>query len=1231
MKTMIKGILCRCAGILAAVTMANMFVPYVGKTYAYNDSFDTQLKTDIDSSALITKKFDLGGKGAASGYIGVSATDKYTASKGYGFQDTTLTKNVDAKGTGALADAVHFQGSDGQFMVDLPTGVYKIKVTAGNVESTTIVAEGISQVFFMTGNNAVDEFSIPVTDGRLNIHATAGVGSEFSISAIEIEQTSTGTTTKPTIWISGDNTAGKHYNDEDKVSHGWGEYLANYVNTDKYDIRDISATSMTAEQLDEFLFPTVEKYGKSGDILILAVGIEDYLKARAANTDAPDSSSYVTNLSDMVRRAKAKGMKVYIVKQHGEKSDIYKYPLPATKWFHAEAQQVAKNEGTGIIDLYRPFLELLLDNDRFDMKEYYSSYELYMNELGADTMAKMVSSQIFPKNTKQPTPTPIGTPTVIYQADPSGEAVSNPHKGFVMTAYTPMMINSTGGYIYGIGGSANNRAWDVVTIVSGSPHWNDLNPSEGVYNWKEIDDMLEACAQHGLTYGIRIMPYSSYLGKDFVPQWVYAKGAKKITAKSSEDSSKEVVFPKWDDPVYIQAHKAFVKALAEKYDGDPRVEFIDVRPFGDYGEWHNSFAENGDSYMPSESIQKDMLSYYASLFHKTLLAVPSSAYGEIYKYALSLGITKRHDGLICMPNIEWSLRPAYYANLPVVGENYWPYSKMKALTRKDDYSYVNWTPKHFRETIEISHLSIFALDQDSNCSYDFYKEQKSVIDEMCNRLGYNYTVTSAGLYGNKLAVTIKNTGLAPSYFNIDLCAEITDANGNKIANFGSPIRIEKGAFHDATEKTFIFEYSGEMTSDMTICLAMYDCDNPLIQGKDPTVRFDNKNNLPNKRLKLVATWTAPTPTPTKPATPIPTKKTTPAPTGKTTPVPTGKATPMPGKPTATPVPGKPTSTPIPGQPTATPVPGEPTPTRKPGDPTPTTVPGQPTTTPQPGQPTTKPGDPTPTTKPGQPTPNPGDPTPTPDPEKEPSIADFVERLYTIALNRASEPEGKAFWVKEIEDGNRTGGDCAYFFLIEAPEFKNRGLSDEDFVETLYKTFFDRDSEAAGKKFWVDQLKHKTMTRDQVIMGFIDSKEWCNVCATYGVKSGAPTAKAEIASKNAINFATRLYTCCLGREAEEGGLKYWSLALTNLEQTGCSAAKEFFTSAEFVNFKLKYDEYVRRLYTTFMGRDPEASEIAYWVGEIKAGRQTKDTVMAFFGQSEEFTNICKQYGIDRGMI
>jgi len=258
------------------------------------------------------------------------------------------------------------------------------------------------------------------------------------------------------------------------------------------------------------------------------------------------------------------------------------------------------------------------------------------------------------------------------------------------------------------------------------------------------------------------------------------------------------------------------------------------------------------------------------------------------------------------------------------------------------------------------------------------------------------------------------------------------------------------------------------------------------------------------------------------------------------------------------------------------------------------------------------------------------PTPTPEPEKDATVSDFVERLYTEALGRDSEEKGKQYWTEEITSGRWTGGAVGRYFLC-GDEFVNRKLNEEDFVETLYKTFFGRESEANGKKFWVDSLKNGSMTREAVIDNFIDSKEWCNLCADYGVKPGAPTAKAEKASKNATAFATRLYTCCLGRDPEEKGLAYWALALTNLEQTGCSAAKEFFTSKEFTDLNLKDEEFVKRLYTTFMDREPEASEVSYWAGEIGKGAQTRDSVLAFFGSSEEFTAVCKSYGIERGNI
>ena len=805
----------------------------------------------------VSMKFDLGGKGTASGYIGVSASDQYTASKGYGIGQTHLAKDVDAGGTGALSDAIQFEGQFGEFCVDLPSGVYKITVTTGNNQSVNISAEGVNQLYFLTGNNATDSFIMPVTDGQLNIYASRGVGDARSLCTVEIEETEA----KPTIWIAGDSTAAKTYNAPADGRKGWGEYLPNYVDTNTYEIRNISASGMTAPDLKENLFPTIETYGKEGDILLLSLGINDYSQEYEKHKDDPsriDPSTYVTNITAMVKSAKKKGMKVYLVKQHGTDADTGRYPLPTHAWFGKQLDQIASSEGVETIDIFRPWLEMLLENLFYTRIDYY--YQgVEINALGADKQAEIVYKQLF--NITEPGPLKSDpypdfedNATVLYEAEESGEPVKNPHKGYCITVYTADMIDGT--YDKGYGGSANNQAWNVATVISGSPHWDDLNPEEGVYDWSSIDAILDACEKAGLTYGIRIMPYSSYLGKDFVPKWVYEKGAKTQIVDRKDKPGEKIEFPVWDDPTYLDACKKFAKALGEKYDGDPRVEFVDVRPFGDYGEWHTAFTEG--NYMPSIEIQKDMLDCYKAAFKTTTLALPSDGWGEIYQYALSIGITKRDDGLVATPNIEWSMVPTYKANMPVYGEYLWPVSMMQDYVRDNDFAYINWSPERFKETIEISHLSIMALDQDSECGYAFYNAQQPVVDEMCNRLGYNFTVTSASRNGNQLKVVIENTGVAPAFFDISLRAEITDAEGNKLGNFGDAVLIKKGAFHDGDKRAYMFTYKGELPEDAIICLSMYDINNSVAMKKaDPTVRFDNKNNLPTNRLQLVSTWKEP--------------------------------------------------------------------------------------------------------------------------------------------------------------------------------------------------------------------------------------------------------------------------------------------------------------------------------------------------------------------------------------
>ncbi|MBO7453753.1 MAG: DUF4214 domain-containing protein [Clostridiales bacterium] len=247
--------------------------------------------------------------------------------------------------------------------------------------------------------------------------------------------------------------------------------------------------------------------------------------------------------------------------------------------------------------------------------------------------------------------------------------------------------------------------------------------------------------------------------------------------------------------------------------------------------------------------------------------------------------------------------------------------------------------------------------------------------------------------------------------------------------------------------------------------------------------------------------------------------------------------------------------------------------------------------------------------------------------KDGTFEDFVERLYNIALGRNSEADGKNYWCEHVGNGDLTGADCAKFFLT-SQEFKDRGLNDADFVRILYWTFFNRDAanDPDGYKFWLDSLD--TSGRDTVVDCFVNSTEWCNVCASYGVKSGATRAKATIASNNAIGFATRLYTKCLGRDPEQDGLNFWSLGLTNLELTGSQAAHQFFTCKEFNDHNFDNKELLTRMYRTFMGREPDDAGLTYWIDKMNNG-MTKEQALDEFVRSQEFTQICKDYAIDRG--
>ncbi len=461
------------------------------------------------------------------------------------------------------------------------------------------------------------------------------------------------------------------------------------------------------------------------------------------------------------------------------------------------------------------------------------------------------------------------TSIITYSLKPFDGPLPNPHKGF--TLLTEGRWNFVPEFRYGPYGSLGNKAWDLITYGSGYQQWNKLNPGKGVYDWSELEDLLDALQEHGMGYALRVFPYTpSFITSsstpteqyDWTPDWVYEMGAKKIKAKL-EGTSYYAQVPVWDDDKYIWAAKEFAKALAEKYDGDPRIEYIDIRSFGEWGEWHTSHLEGSE--MPSYQIQKDMLDHYASLFKKTQLVLTSDGYGDIYTYALKKGITKRDDGLIGIPGTADSLVRAYEANLPTIAENLGGYEMMLQYNDIIPGGYLRWTPQRWVDAITTAHLTYYVLDQESDCGYRFYKENKALADSMTHVIGYNFRITDARLLtiaspqgiSNELDITVKNTGVAPCFFNIYMVAELVDQAGKTIAQLGDIIMTPKATFKDGSTRKFQFISPVAPGSEnpatqpgVSVALSIYESEQAYKSGQDPTVRFDNDGLQENRKLIL---------------------------------------------------------------------------------------------------------------------------------------------------------------------------------------------------------------------------------------------------------------------------------------------------------------------------------------------------------------------------------------------
>ncbi|MDD3777566.1 MAG: DUF4214 domain-containing protein [Actinomycetota bacterium] len=116
------------------------------------------------------------------------------------------------------------------------------------------------------------------------------------------------------------------------------------------------------------------------------------------------------------------------------------------------------------------------------------------------------------------------------------------------------------------------------------------------------------------------------------------------------------------------------------------------------------------------------------------------------------------------------------------------------------------------------------------------------------------------------------------------------------------------------------------------------------------------------------------------------------------------------------------------------------------------------------------------------------------------VTSFVTRMYQVTLNRQPDPAGLASWVNGLNSGSLTGADVARNFIF-SDEFKAKNVSNEQFLQVMYAAFFDRAPDPGGYNGWMSEL-NQGQSREYVLAGFVNSQEFNQLCANYGINPGS---------------------------------------------------------------------------------------------------------------------------------
>lgn len=318
--------------------------------------------------------------------------------------------------------------------------------------------------------------------------------------------------------------------------------------------------------------------------------------------------------------------------------------------------------------------------------------------------------------------------------------------------------------------STSDKVLEYASIGYWRFPWFMLEPKEGEYNWKPIDDFLEKWDERGgrCAFGVMAVASSSSNYSEYItPKWVFDSGAKSLYITYA-DGRKQYIPQSWSDPVFMQKVENFAKALAKRYDGDRRIAYIDIRTCGNWGETHIMEMPSGTPAITYEDI-KSHIDAWSNHFNKTQLMLNTANWSyekEKIEYAVSKGVGLRYDGVQARPFTQYRLVPAI-GKQPNAWEFWNPYANIK---KQNPRNFKGWSVERYLHQFLIGKPSYADLGQYNTDPDQLIADEEELVKLMANKMGYHFTLKdmeiSESLAENEpfdISFSWKNSGVARLY------------------------------------------------------------------------------------------------------------------------------------------------------------------------------------------------------------------------------------------------------------------------------------------------------------------------------------------------------------------------------------------------------------------------------------------------------------------------------------